>query len=356
MNNTQKSNRIISYDILRIIATLSIVMIHTAASFVLSSPVGSFEFTVSNFIDSLARVGVPIFAMISGALMLNENKKTSITDMLSHALKIFGLLLFWSLFYAVYYYIAIPIITSKPINIAAAFKAVIDGHYHFWFLYMLIGLYIVTPILRLFVKKENKKYISYMLAIMVAVNFVAPFVNFFTKQYFMGGDSLLHYIEKFELPFSTGCLTYYILGWYLTTFEIKKNRRTLIYVLGVVGFLSTFLCSQLLTTESVEAHGVFYSHNIINVFLHSVAIFVFVIYWSKDKDIKHKNALVKISTTTFGIYIIHDITLRFVDALTLGLENFFLRLMLNYLLTLGISFICMYIISKIPIIKKLIKG
>lgn len=357
MQKSPTSNRILSYDMLRILAAIAVVMIHVSAVFVISSPKDSLSFAIANLCDSLSRIGVPVFTMISGSLMLNESKKLEIKDMLVYALRIWSMLLFWSVFYSIYYNIIIPIIFSRKISsIETVLTAIMDGHYHLWFLFMIIGLYIVTPILRLFVKKENKKYIMYLVSISVLIKSIVPLVNFFCTQFICEGDFLLNYLNKFKLPLFNEYLTYYILGWYLSTFKPEKKQRTLIYVLGCFGFLITFLGSQFLTTETLNAYDTFYSDGIINVFCYSVAVFVFGNHYLNIKNSKHQNVVLTLSKLTFGVYIIHIAVLTTVDLFTNHLGFHPLRLMINFILTTIISFIGTYIISKIPILKKLIRG
>lgn len=67
------NNRILSLDITRIVAVLAVVMIHSSARFITESKT-AYEFTAGNIFDTIARIGVPLFIMISGALMFFLNK------------------------------------------------------------------------------------------------------------------------------------------------------------------------------------------------------------------------------------------------------------------------------------------
>ena len=51
-------------DVLRVLACLAVIMIHSSASY-LSVDVNSFGFWIGNIMDSLSRFAVPIFVMIS---------------------------------------------------------------------------------------------------------------------------------------------------------------------------------------------------------------------------------------------------------------------------------------------------
>ena len=66
MGIKEKKSRNISFDLLRIISAFSVVMLHVSAEYIHSNPVGSLDFQLANFMNSISRFGVPIFVMISG--------------------------------------------------------------------------------------------------------------------------------------------------------------------------------------------------------------------------------------------------------------------------------------------------
>ena len=72
------AQREIEFDILRILAILSVIMIHVSAPYVINYQPNSLQFTVGNILDSISRIGVPFFVLISGTFMLDENKELTI--------------------------------------------------------------------------------------------------------------------------------------------------------------------------------------------------------------------------------------------------------------------------------------
>ena len=146
-----KKDRDFSLDFIRFFAVLAVVMIHISAEFVVSYPSHSLEFFVGNIFDALSRIGVPLFVMISGSLMLKEEKQISLKQIFfKYILNIVIVLVAWSALYAVIWGIIIPYLYQSPISIQDIFKRFIYGHYHMWYLYMIIGLYSVTPHLTIF--------------------------------------------------------------------------------------------------------------------------------------------------------------------------------------------------------------
>ena len=71
MANSNNKERIIHYDLLRIVAAFSVVMLHSTAQYWYTLDIYSSEWIIANTYDAIFRFGVPIFVMMSGALLLN---------------------------------------------------------------------------------------------------------------------------------------------------------------------------------------------------------------------------------------------------------------------------------------------
>ncbi|MDD6466906.1 MAG: acyltransferase family protein [Erysipelotrichaceae bacterium] len=98
-----KNNRIYYLDVLRVIACLSVIMVHSSAPYVVKN-IGSFNFLIGNIFNSITRIGVPLFVMISGALMLDKNYQFSIEKLMKHITRMFVFLVF-GLHFIVYFLI-----------------------------------------------------------------------------------------------------------------------------------------------------------------------------------------------------------------------------------------------------------
>lgn len=353
MGESIKTNkRIYSFDFMRIIAACAVVMIHTSVDFVL--PTQS-TLVWGNLFHSLSRFAVPMFLMISGALMLDEDKEISVRKILKSSLNMFILLMLWSLFYAVGDNIIRPIVTNEPISLVTFFDTVFNGHYHLWYLFVLIGLYLITPILRLFIKRENSELIGKYLIFAVVICFVGSFVNQMVNIYTKQTDIVLNYISNFRLDCIFEYLLYYILGWYFVNVEISKKTRSFVYIGGLVGIIATIICGWFFFVEDAQANY-FYTNNSLNVFLCSVGLFVFIHYLVKTKNIKANKFVLKLSNLTFGAYLIHGIFLFGVKLIGKKLTCVPLAICVIFAVTVVLSFVAAYIISKIPILKKLIRG
>ena len=122
-----QKNRILSYDILRILAILAVVMIHTSCQGFYTLPVNTTSFKTSLLLDSLSRFAVPIFVMISGALMLDETKDLSSKKIFKKTLTLFIALCVWSFVYSVAYSVVYPITEKKSLSFTTFIKKFIFG-------------------------------------------------------------------------------------------------------------------------------------------------------------------------------------------------------------------------------------
>jgi len=362
---TLERKRIMAYDVIRVVAIFAVIVIHAAAEYVDQSPYRSLEFVVSNTLDSIARMGVPLFIMLSGALMLDESKAISTKKVLHSTLRLYILLMFWSLVYAAVIYIVFPIIKPSllwiPVSFSSFFNAFAVGHYHLWYLYMIIGLYLITPVLRLFVKKENKDSILYFLVIMVAAKSLLPFLRYFSGHLGSVGDWFSSHTERFDFSFMGEYLAFYVMGWYLANIEITKKMRVTIYCLGLAGVLTTILGTHFYSTESFKAYGFFYSYGQFNVLAASVAVFTFIFYAFKScAQSKRTKPIERLSQLSFGIYLIHPLVLFLAgklgkDVLQLP-DRLCVRMFFELAITIVVSLGLTFILSKIPVLRKTIKA
>ena len=83
-----KSPRNPLLDMARIVAVLAVVMIHCSADFIANYPLHTSEFISGNLFDSISRMAVPLFLMISGALFLDQDRELSFKSILSNDFKL----------------------------------------------------------------------------------------------------------------------------------------------------------------------------------------------------------------------------------------------------------------------------
>ena len=329
-------------------------MIHISADFVKNATAGSQEFLWGNIFNSISRLGVPLFVMISGALLLDEKRDTDIKTIFGKNIKNIVILFFlWSGIYAFVYYILKPVFTGENIDVEVFFSRILLGHYHMWYLYMNVGLYMITPFLRKFVKKENKREVQLFLILCVIFQFSRPVIQALCP-YLSICNVFMKVLDKFHLYFFSGYSAYYVLGWYLVNVGIcEKKYKKLLYLFAAVALGLVFF--YVWKTGECKI-----GYNNLNIFILVYSAAVFYALYSMHvpswmEQIETKKKIVYLSGMSFGIYILHPFFIPIVSYIHIFIKNPALYLLCAFILAFMISLLITYILSKISLLRKAVR-
>ncbi len=339
------NNRILFFDILRIIAIFAVVLIHSVyPSIEKIDQTRIYDWWPANIYDTISRWSISIMVMISGALLLSPQKDESIPTFFKKRFnKILIPTIFWSIFYTY--------TNGIDMQMSTILQSLITGRVssiHLWFLYLIIGLYISTPILRIFIKNANNVHIEYFIFI-----WIVSIINTYMKTRHNIGIGI-------EMGFFTGFIGYYILGYYLVNTDFDKKYKNLIYILAFLGALITMFGTYVLTTEKNSLDDFYYGYLSPNVMVMSIGIFIFFknIDWKNSKifnNLTINNVIVKMSTLSFGVYLIHITILSLVKDLNLtSLFGYIIGIPLLATITMLISYFLVKIIYNIPVLKHVV--
>jgi surface polysaccharide O-acyltransferase-like enzyme len=117
MNTTNQRDT--NLDLLRVLAAFAVVWLHVSAGVVATKPdVYSEIWWIGNFADSFSRWSVPIFVMVSGALLLSKSSELAPLDFYQkRASRLLAPITFWTLFYVAFY-----VSTTKQFDIYGTVK------------------------------------------------------------------------------------------------------------------------------------------------------------------------------------------------------------------------------------------
>ena len=345
-----KNKRIDYFDWLRILCSFSVVITHISAQKWNSSQIISHEWKIFNFYDSISRFAIPIFFMISGTLFLEKDISFGII-LNKYIKRIYIKLLFWSFFYS---------LRGKILhknNCKKTFLIFLNGHYHLWYLFRILGLYLITPFLKQIIKNKKLFKIFLILNIFFSILFsnLLTIISYNSKDCY---NNLNGIIYKLGLNyFLDHNQMYYIFGFYLNRLNIKPLFRIIIYILGIFGSFFTFQMTYYISFKKNKKIN-FYSNFYINIFITSIGLFIFFKYnFSNLKYNNIKQFIQKLGSLTFGIYAIHPFVIEELDIRfninTLSFEPFY-SVPINSLITFLISLIFAYVIKLIPFINKYI--
>lgn len=329
-------NRIFYYDFLRAFAIIAVVMCHMGSFF------GSFDTTPKlifyNTFHGIGLMGVPIFLMLTGALLLN--KKYDLGYFFKKRfLRIVPPFIFWLILIMLFGFF----ILKWDINFAI--KIFMGEGSIMWYFWTLIGIYLFIPVINSFIREYNMKGVEYFLIIW--------FITIILKTFhFWPVFPPFEFNFNFELNHFTDFMGFVILGYYLANkdFKLKDIYMLLISALITVISLAVYVY---LTLNHINMGPVY--QNLTNVFL-AVGMFLLVKYVDKlnlfDK-IQNKligNAIVSLSICSYGVYFAHFIVYKYFKYLDIVHSNKFIPVML--MIVLGISWLIVFIISKIPYVNK----
>ena len=349
--NQIATKRNYAFDVLRFAAISAVIMIHVSSR--LFYEFDSATFLVGNIFNSVSRFAVPVFAMITGALLLREEKEISVKEVFSkYILRTALLFVFWSGVYVVIFRVLVPLKNGIQPDVSEMLKSFIKGHYHMWYLYMLAGFYLVLPLMKKFVRKDNMKAVSCVTAAMIIIQSLLPLADIFIVKH--TEFSVVSFYENSGLRTFFGFHMFFLLGRILSSIEIKKIYKCLIYVSGGVSIVLTVVFTQIISEKKAEAFTRLYDNLYLNTVITSVAVFVFIFSLFKNKN--DTVALIKsVSGLSFGIYIVHPIVIELFCSRPFMPQSPVLYIISLWLITAVVSYAVCLAVSKIPFIKKLIR-
>lgn len=350
-NKIKKANtsaRLLYLDMIKAVSVIGVIVLHVTAANWMKIDIDSADFVTETIYNGVSRSCVPLFVMASGAVFLNREISLK-TLYRKYILRLAVAYLVWSIIYAtVKYY--------DKFEINAFLTDIIRGHYHLWFIPMIIGLYMIVPFLRKIVQDRRLARYFVILALIFGCTLpaLAERIGLASEAY---SNALRLLIDNAAVKFVLGYSPYFILGHLLNTAEISKKTETVIYALGAAGFIITPLAT-ILSSRSYNVPDKFFLGNLtLNVFACAVAVFVFTKQHSGylKSGTKLSRFIIRLSVYSFGIYLIHPL---FVDELnyTYGITpSGFCSVISVPILVIGIyiaSAIVTALLSKIPFVNK----
>lgn len=341
-------------DLIRTIAIVLVILLHASIEPVPAIVTGYDSNVVVqwwsvNIYDSLARPCVPLFVMLSGALLLQPSKvdeplKVFFKKRVSRIVPPF-------VFWMVAYFVWRAFVNGETLSLYSIGEGIIWGPYiHFWFIYMLIGLYLITPFLRVLVAHASRRLIRYFLVLWLVGTAVVPLLGLFVDYSLNNSVFLL-----------TGYVGYYVLGLYLLQVHVKK---TVLLAGFIGGFVWTAVGTYIVTATVGGSQQFFFYDNLsLSVILTSVTLFLLLstVQIEKINRFPRLNRLLHfISQNSLGIYLFHFMVIETLQNGYLGLRisvttlNPIVGIPLLTGITLLICLLVIYPLRKIPLINKII--
>jgi surface polysaccharide O-acyltransferase-like enzyme len=352
-----EQNKLYYADYLRVLATLAVIFLHSAGDLLYHFKLNDMDLTrwwTGNIYDSVVRWCVPVFVMLSGALLLYPTKPESIPTFLrKRLLRVAIPFVFWAFVYAIYTFRAQTLQFQMP-YLPDVFEKVFfqDAYFHLWFVPMIMGLYLLTPVFRVFVRHATRFEIEYFLIFWFYVSTIQIYFPHFIIIKYIGWLAYIGYL---------------VLGDYLHRFPISAKNTTLIYRLGWLSLIITIW-----GTWQTSAHFGYFSDSLYlylspNVIFMAVALFL----WAKNYDwVSFSNRNLRVAAAvkwfsgiSFGVYLVHVLLMDILKNgycmnIIINGETFLGRpitpimgVWIYFFITVFLSTIIIFLLKKIPYLR-----
>ena len=330
--------RLYHADVVRIVACLMVVLMH--------SPMASPKL-IPFFTSGLTYVTMPcigLFLTLSGYLLLpvKSEPSESLSFSINRVKKFIWPVLIWSFIYLV----ANGTFTSGDILLIVRRVCSIPFSPQegvLWYMYVLVGLYFVAPIISSWLQNLNKKTLQIYLImwmLILTLPFITPFITV------RGGESSVCY-------YFSGYIGYFILGYYLKAYDIKI--KPIIAIIGI--FCSLFpyaMYQRYLADLNLDFGDVF-------GYLSVDSPILVVLWWNFLKPISARvkvakqyirNIVVNLSNLSFGVYLAHILVMRYglwqLKCIQ-NIDNYMLQTLVVFVLTTIITFCIVFVLSRLYI-------
>lgn len=323
MNSTKK--HIYFLDYLRTIAALSVIYMHTAAGPLRGGFNTDWEFI--NVLTSFAFTAVPIFLMISGYLILSSEKTASISVLINDRMpRLVIPLIVWTavaIFWTLY---SRHELTSRAIITCAVDALNQPAAIHLWYMYTLIAIYAISPLLYGAIQSLNRSGNIYVLVLIGLVSLQAIAQSLLPGNFVKLAN--IDFLNKMQI--FGGYLGIFILGYYLGNTQKQIHNGILIsaavLLLGIIVF-----GTRTVSYQSNEYIQIFQQQSAgYEVLLAACIFLLFKQNFNKPSKLLHTFSFVPL---LFSVYLMHNILLSmfysfgiqpisFGDTLLITLLNF----------------------------------
>ncbi|WP_054642398.1 acyltransferase [Companilactobacillus kimchii] len=349
-----KKQRIFYLDFIRVIAILLVIFIHVS-TIDTTKHIGTTDWQIIKMLNYFAHISVPIFFMISGTLILNSPKALSLKYTWQKRIpRVVIPFVIWS--------IILPTVISLTSNLLSTndvwgrLKFILNKPTIpvFWFMYPLIGVYILSPIIKTFVDNASLKMLFYVTSVWLVTCSLLPSVNV------MMGKDMKH---VFQLsPVSNflligGFTGYFILGYLLSQMDFRNISSFALLTLFIgIGTFGNFFSESVPKTFDTNN-----SYYVTSLFIPIMSIAAFILLQKWGSSIRSRgviNFFESLAPLVFGIYLLHYLVIFFIEPWFFkntnlrGIPATFLR----YIVVVFITIVTIRVVSFIPGINYLLIG
>ena len=293
-----------AFSYLRVFATFGVIVLHVAySSYLLFRDGLSVQMTSALLgLTNALRFCVPCFVAVTGALLLNPEKKISVKKIWTkYILRVFVALLAFSALFFVFDLI----MDSEKLTLQYALNALKElytakGWAHLWYLYLLLFLYAILPFLKMITEKATDKEFKYLLTLYFAFVCVLPLTRFFGLK-----PGYFDYIGS-VYPF------YMLLGYAIYHGKIKIKAPYAL-CLFAVSEAAVVILNIVSNVKGIENLSYFWNYQSPLTVISAACCFsLFCGIKNSEKEGLLKKCVMSVDGCTLGIYLLHMLFVRLV--------------------------------------------
>jgi|GEM_PF-288598 len=346
--------QVVYAKVVRTFALFVIVTLHVAFPLIyLYNSIGYADWWIANNFYILGKIGSPLFTMVSGLLLLNPTKEQTIPIFFKKRLvKVLIPFLAWSTIYLLWrIFLRDESFTPKEILVLFVQGPV---YYHLWFIQMILGLYLATPILRIYIRHADHKNLTYFLVIWLVTVSVLPVVKRF-----------LGFEIGIDVVITTGFVGFFVLGYYLRNVTLMPGQMMPTLLIIVVALCFTQYATHAFTVKNEGLYDNFFVLNdSLNLIIVTVGLFLF--FKSLDYELLFQKIpllqkiVLYVSTCSLGVYFVHVLIIeelaggRFGFMLNASSFHPLLSIPAISLLVMALSVIVTMLLKQIPYVRNIV--
>lgn len=298
---TKNQHQIVGFNYLRAIACIAIIILHVhyAASLQYVKVISSQSYIISNIIRNCMMWAVPCFIMITGALLLNPQHAVSRKKIFTKYIKkvLIALILFVFIYRIFDMIISPEGITAQGFALAITQFLTGSSWSPLWYLYMLIGLYLLLPIYRKIVFSSKEDDIKYLLFVGLLFMSILPLTQ-------LAGIKL-----NFTIHIASVYPVYLFIGYALSKRIIDIDNKKAVALL-LCSLLLIILTSYIRFIYNYQQLDLLLSYSSpLNVLLSTAIFQLFVNAKQIQSKLIHK-ILLSLDQCSFSIYLVHIIFVK----------------------------------------------
>ena len=316
-------------DALRALAFF-VIGIHTSGQYLAPEHWQSSNGYVAALVQGFVQIGVPLFFMLSGAFLLAQPIEKPSTFYRKRLPRLLIPLAVWLPLYYLYFWIKGADVAEYALHLFWA-----KGYFHLWFLPPLLGLYLVTPLLRKLIERVSRsRHLSLIALALLLLEVIG---------------SLFLFVYQVELPIPILFIPY--LGYYLLGYVLKEHALAKKSLWGVLYGTSTLAMIALLMLYHGSSWAEYVTSNL-SPLVAMATISLFALFSSRPHLAYNSRFLGSFAARSLGVYLIHIVVLDVVTKPFLLwfpsiMEQALLSILLRWSLTALLSFIGVSLLYKV---------